>query len=198
MFPVTNLLLILSSPSGAGKTTLSQQLLAHDSQIKLSVSATTRPKRQGEVDGKDYLFLSEEKFQQDMKEGEFLETARIFDAFYGTPKKTVNALLEQGMDVLFDVNWQGADAITEACPGRCVRVFILPPSLEVLEERLRARALDAPEVIEKRLLEAEKEIARWPTYDYIIINDDLNEALGDLTAIVRAERLKAQRFHAHA
>ena len=198
VFPRSNLLFIISSPSGAGKTTLTNRLLLSDPSVRASISATTRKKREGEIDGKDYIFLGEKAFLKEKERGNFLETAQIFDAHYGTPKKTVSTLLEQGFDVLFDVNWEGADAITQACPGQCVRIFILPPSLGVLEERLRARALDTKNAITKRLAAAEKEMARWPTYDYIVTNDDLGDALSDLLSILRAERLRSQRFHAQA
>jgi guanylate kinase len=190
--------LVVSSPSGAGKTTLCRHLLAADEDIRLSISATTRPMREGEIEGQDYLFLSDKAFEADKKAGVFLEDAKIFGFSYGTPRARVKSLLDQGFDVLFDINWQGAAAIAETWPGHVVRIFILPPSLEVLDRRLRERSSESADAIETRLANADKEIAHWPDYDYVIVNDDLEDATEDLLAVVRAERLKAERFHAHA
>lgn len=192
-----NLLFVLSSPSGAGKTTLCRQLVQGDDMLKLSVSATTRPIRRGEVEGKDYIFMDQEIFAKDISEGFFLEHAEILGNLYGTPKKPVMQFLDEGLDVLFDVNTEGAQSIAKTWPGRVVRVFILPPSMEVLEERLLARGTDAPDVIEKRLVQAEEEVEKWLGYDYVVVNDDLSAAMEDLQAIVQAERLKTERFHAY-
>ena len=154
--------------------------------------------RQGEVDGNDYIFMTQDQFEKEKAAGYFLESATVFGNSYGTPKKRVQDLLTQGFDVLFDVDWQGARSIAESWPGHVVRIFILPPSLDVLESRLRERALDDEDIIHKRLAEAEDEIGHWSEYDYVVVNDDLNEAVDDLLSIIRAERLKAARFHAHA
>lgn len=191
----SNLLIILSSPSGAGKTTLCKQLLQVDEGLKLSISATTRPKRRGEEDGKDYIFMEKEDFHKKCKEDFFLEHAQIFENFYGTPKRSVVESLDDGFDVLFDVDAQGAEAISASWPGRVVRIFILPPSLNALEERLLSRGTENSAVVEKRLSRAEEEISRWVEYDYVVVNDELSDALDDLVAVIRAERLKAERFH---
>ena len=159
------LLLVLSSPSGAGKTTLARGLLEADSGISLSISATTRTARPGEIDGRDYVFVDEARFTALRDGGELLEWARVFGNLYGTPKKPVEAALEAGRDVLFDIDWQGAQQLSEKMKGDLVRVFILPPSGDVLESRLRGRAQDPPEVVAKRMAEASAEISHWPEYD---------------------------------
>jgi guanylate kinase len=187
-------LLVLSSPSGAGKTTLSRALLAADPGIQLSVSVTTRKPRPGEVDGKDYIFVDEKRFDRMRKAGDLLEWARVFDNFYGTPKKRVEMAVASGEDVLFDIDWQGTQQLAEKMPGDLVRVFILPPSGSVLEARLKERAQDPPEVVARRMAQASEEISHWAEYDYVIINDNLDESIEGLKAILAAERLKRERL----
>ncbi len=188
------MMLIISSPSGAGKSTLSRRLLAAEPEMEMSVSVTTRPPRPGEVHGKDYYFVSHEEFARMRDNGELLEWAEVFGNFYGSPKKPVMEALARGRDVLFDVDWQGAQQITQAVgEDDIVRVFIMPPSVEVLHERLRRRAQDPEEVIARRMAQAAAEISHWPEYDYVIINDDLERASEELRAIVRAERLRRHR-----
>ena len=187
------LMLVLSSPSGAGKSTLSRRLLQTDPLIAMSVSATTRPKRPNEVDGKDYYFVTPEAFAQMAAQGEFLEHASVFGNSYGTPRAPVDAMLEQGRDVLFDIDWQGAQQLSQQAKDDLVRVFILPPSRDELERRLRERPEDSPEVMARRMAEAGNEISRYSEYDYVIVNDDVQKAQAQLEAIVAAERLNRQR-----
>jgi guanylate kinase len=187
------LMLVLSSPSGAGKSTLSRVLLERDPQISMSVSVTTRPKRRNEVEGKDYFFVSGERFDRLVREGAFLEHAMVFGNNYGTPKAAVEQLLGQGRDVLFDIDWQGAQQLAQQARGDLVRVFVLPPSRAELERRLRERAADTPEVVARRMAQANNEISRWSEYDYVIVNDNLEKAVQQLEAIVAAERLNRQR-----
>jgi guanylate kinase len=186
-------MLVLSSPSGAGKSTLSRRLLQGDSRIAMSVSATTRPKRPNEVEGKDYLFTSPEQFEKMVKAGAFLEHATVFGHRYGTPKAAVDKMLSDGRDVLFDIDWQGAQQLSQKARDDLVRVFLLPPSRAELERRLKSRAEDAPAVVARRMAEADNEISRWSEYDYVIINDDVQKAQAQLEAIVAAERLNRQR-----
>jgi guanylate kinase len=186
-------MLVLSSPSGAGKSTLSRRLLQSDSRIAMSVSATTRPKRPNEVEGKDYLFTSPEQFEKMVKAGAFLEHATVFGHRYGTPKAAVDKMLSDGRDVLFDIDWQGAQQLSQKARDDLVRVFLLPPSRAELERRLKSRAEDAPAVVARRMAEADNEISRWSEYDYVIINDDVQKAQAQLEAIVAAERLNRQR-----
>jgi guanylate kinase len=187
------LMLVLSSPSGAGKSTLSRRLLDSDSRIAMSVSVTTRAKRPTEVEGKDYYFVSPERFEAMVKEDAFLEHATVFKHRYGTPKDAVNNVLAEGRDVLFDIDWQGAQQLAQKAKDDLVRVFILPPSRTELERRLSARAQDSAEVVAARMAEADNEISRWSEYDYVIINDDVEKAERELKAIVAAERLNRQR-----
>jgi guanylate kinase len=187
------LMLVISSPSGAGKTTLSRLLLAKDSNIALSVSITTRPKRVNEVDGKDYIFVKPEQFEDMVREGAFLEHATVFANRYGTPKAAVEKILAEGRDVLFDIDWQGAQQLAQKAKDDLVRVFILPPSRDELECRLKGRAEDPPEIVARRMAEANNEISRWSEYDYVIVNDAIEKAQGQLEAIVAAERLNRQR-----
>jgi guanylate kinase len=187
------LLLVLSSPSGAGKTTLAKGLLATDSNIRLSVSVTTRKPRPGEVNGKDYIFVDEARFKEMTDGGELLEWARVFGNYYGTPKEAVMASVKDGRDVLFDIDWQGCQQLTEKMSGDLVRVFILPPSGGVLETRLRGRNQDPPDVVAKRMAEASAEISHWAEYDYVIVNADIDASVASLTAILAAERLKRTR-----
>lgn len=188
------LLLVLSSPSGAGKTTLSRRLLAADRAIRMSVSVTTRAPRPGEVDGKDYHFIDEPDFKRRADAGELIEYARVFDHGYGTPKAPVLAALERGEDVLFDIDWQGTQQLAARMPGDVVRVFILPPSAEALEARLKTRAQDAPDVVARRMSKAAAEISHWAEYDYVLVNDDLDATLAALTAILAAERARRERL----
>lgn len=183
----------MSSPSGAGKTTLSRRLLATDRNITMSVSVTTRPPRPGEVDGKDYLFISKNEFARLRDQGDLLEYAEVFGNFYGTPKKPVEEALAQGRDVLFDIDWQGTQQLAQAMEDDLVRIFILPPSAEELRERLIRRAQDSSSVVAKRMAEASREISHWPEYDYVIINEDIDAADRQLSAILLAERLRRRR-----
>ena len=187
------LMLVLSSPSGAGKSTLARDLLAKDEAITLSVSVTTRPPREGEVDGRDYFFISQDKFDEMRDGGELLEWAEVFGNSYATPRAAVEGALAEGQDVLFDIDWQGTQQLASAMADDLVRVFILPPSASALSERLINRAQDSSTVVAKRMAEAAKEISHWPEYEYVIINDDLEEAKASLTAILAAERLKRKR-----
>jgi guanylate kinase len=187
-------LLVLSSPSGAGKTTLSRVLLDGDCGIRLSISVTTRKPRPGEEDGKDYIFVDEARFETMRKKGDLLEWAKVFGNSYGTPRAPVEAAIARGEDVLFDIDWQGAQQLSEKMAGDLVRVFILPPSGAVLETRLRGRAQDPPEIVAKRMAEASSEISHWAEYDYVIVNADLETSISGLKAILAAERLKRERL----
>ncbi|MGE5265890.1 MAG: guanylate kinase [Deltaproteobacteria bacterium] len=186
-------LLVLSSPSGAGKTTLSRALLDGDDGIRLSISVTTRKPRPGEIDGKDYIFVSGEDFERMRAAGDLLEWAQVFGNAYGTPRAPVEEAIARGEDVLFDIDWQGAQQLAEKMAGDLVRVFILPPSGSVLESRLRGRAQDPPEVVAKRMAEASAEISHWAEYDYVIVNADLDTSIAGLKSILAAERLKRER-----
>jgi guanylate kinase len=187
------LMLVLSSPSGAGKSTLSRRLLQSDPQIAMSVSVTTRAKRPNEVEGRDYYFVTPARFEAMVSEGAFLEHATVFKHRYGTPKDAVEKILAAGRDVLFDIDWQGAQQLSQKARDDLVRVFILPPSRTELERRLRERAEDSTDVVAIRMAEADNEISRWSEYDYVIINDDVEKAETQLKAIVAAERLNRQR-----
>lgn len=187
------LMFILSSPSGAGKTTLAERLLKKDQQIVLSVSATTRAPRENEVDGKDYNFVSEAEFVR-MRDNEgFLEWANVFGNYYGTPRAKVFELLKDGTDVLFDIDWQGAQQLDAVAGGDVVKVFILPPSREELERRLRMRNQDPETTILARMSKADSEMSHWAEYDYVIVNYDLDESEAMLRAILLAERLRRRR-----
>jgi guanylate kinase len=188
------LMLVLSSPSGAGKTSLARALLEADPGIKLSVSVTTRKPRPGEVEGRDYVFVDEAEFARLREKGELLEWARVFGNFYGTPRRAVEEAVAQGRDVLFDIDWQGTQQLAETMAGDLVRVFILPPSGAALEARLKTRAQDPPEVVAKRMAQASAEISHWAEYDYVIVNADLGTSIEGLRAILRAERLKRERL----
>ena len=188
------LMLVLSAPSGAGKTTLTRDILATEGErCCLSVSATTRPPRSYEVEGEHYFFLTREEFGARQAAGAFLETAEVFGHLYGTPRTTVEASLNEGRDVIFDIDWQGARQLAENCPGDAVRVFILPPSHEELEVRLRGRGSDEPETVAQRLEGAAEEMRHWNESDYVIINEDLKDSLNALLTILYAERMKRAR-----
>jgi guanylate kinase len=188
------LLMVLSSPSGAGKTTLARRLIEVDAEIAMSVSVTTRPPRPGETDGRDYNFIDDKRFVR-MREGdELLEWARVFDNFYGTPRAPVEAAIKSGRDILFDIDWQGAQQLSEKMKHDVVRVFILPPSVTALERRLQTRAQDSVEVVRRRMEAASAEISHWPEYDYVIVNANIDGSLAGLKAILIAERLKRERL----
>ncbi len=187
------LMLVLSSPSGAGKTTLSRQLLDNDSQIQLSVSCTTRQKRPGEKDGVDYRFIDTQTFSGMIERGEFLEHARVFDHYYGTPRTPVETALKAGRDVLFDIDWQGTQQLKEKGRDDLVTVFILPPSTRDLEKRLKTRAQDSTDIVAKRMAKASDEMSHYAEYDYTIINRDIATSLMELKSILTAERLKRER-----
>ena len=187
------LMFVLSSPSGAGKTTLSRQLLTREKGISMSVSVTTRPKRPGEENGKDYHFIDRTRFDTMVQQGELLEHAEVFGNCYGTPKTYVEEHLRGGEDVLFDIDWQGTKQLRETAPDDLVSVFILPPSITELERRPFARAQDSAEVVAKRMAKAISEISHWTEYDYVIINQNIDEALVKITSILHAERLKRTR-----
>ena len=187
------LMLVISSPSGAGKTSLSRRLIQDCPELSLSVSCTTRPPRPGEHDGVEYHFVSPERFEAMVREEAFLEYAVVHEHRYGTPRAPVMETLAQGRDVLFDVDWQGAMSIASGAPGDVVRVFVLPPSLRELKARLQGRAQDKLEVIERRLLRARDEIIRWTEYDYVLLNDDFERTYRELAHIYQAERLRKAR-----
>ncbi len=187
------LMLVLSSPSGAGKTTLSRQLLENDSQIQLSVSCTTRARRASERDGVDYKFIDTATFRDMIDRGAFLEHARVFDHYYGTPSAPVEAALSGGRDMLFDIDWQGTQQLKEKGRDDLVTVFILPPSTRDLEKRLITRAQDSPDIVARRMAKAADEMSHWAEYDYTIINRDIATSLIQLKSILTAERLKRER-----
>ena len=189
------LLIILSSPSGAGKSTLARRLLAWDNQIEFSVSATTRAPRPGEVDGKDYIFSSEAEFKSEVAQGGMLEHAHVFGNFYGSPVGPVRAAIEDGRDVLFDIDWQGAQQIRNSELGlNTLSIFLLPPPIAELHRRLVTRGEDAPEVIARRMAKSWDEISHWDAYDYVLINDDLDISEMQLHTIITATRLRRQQF----
>ena len=188
------LMLVLSSPSGAGKTTISRRLLAaEEGELILSVSVTTRPPRPGEIDGVHYRFIDEERFRAMAAGGELLEHALVYGHRYGTPRRPVEEALAAGRDVLFDIDWQGAQQLREAAGEDMVSVFILPPSFPELERRLRARAQDSEEVVRRRLARVADDVTHWAEYDYVLINDDLDLSLARVRAILVAERLRRRR-----
>jgi len=187
------LMVVLSSPSGAGKSTMTRKLLAENPHMTMSVSATTRRARSGEQDGEDYYFVGKTEFSNMLDNDEFLEHAKVFDNYYGTPRAPVEAALADGHDVVFDIDWQGAQQLTQAAGDDLVKIFILPPSKRELESRLHTRAQDSASVIAKRMAKSEAEISHWAEYDYIIVNDDIDIAMDELRTIVAAERLKRRR-----
>jgi len=187
------LMFILSSPSGAGKTTISRMLLAHDSEIRMSVSVTTRPMRTGEVDGVDYHFTDRATFDRMVADNEFLEWAEVFGNCYGTPKRQIKDGLSQGQDFLFDIDWQGTQQLYQKLERDVVRVFLLPPSLGELRRRLTTRATDSAEVIADRMARAQAEISHWDGYDYVLVNDDVDTCFARVVQILVAERLRRAR-----
>lgn len=186
-------MLVLSSPSGAGKSTISRALLAKHDDLTMSVSATTRPMRPGEVDGRDYIFVDTDTFQQMIEEREFLENAKVFDNYYGTPRGPVEESLKAGKDVLFDVDWQGTQQLRQNAREDLVSIFILPPSITELESRLYSRAQDSEDVVKARMSKATSEMSHWAEYDYIIVNEDIDESVAQAEAILKAERLRRER-----
>lgn len=187
------LMLVLSSPSGAGKTTLSRLLLASEPDLAMSVSATTRPMRPGEVEGKDYFFISEAEFTARRDRDEFLEHAKVFDNYYGTPANKVEAVLGSAKDVLFDIDWQGTQQLKARAREDLVSVFILPPSSDDLQQRLTTRAQDSAEIVAGRMAKASDEMSHWPEYDYVVVNETVDVAHQQLRAILTAERLRRER-----
>jgi guanylate kinase len=187
-------MLVLSSPSGAGKTTMSKRLLANDPQIALSVSATTRKARTGEIDGQDYHFVSNDQFDGLVATGQLLEWAHVFGHRYGTPRAPVEQALTEGRDILFDIDWQGTQQLRQSqAGGDLVSIFLLPPSLEELEARLKSRAADSEDVITQRMSRAADEISHWAEYDYILVNDDPGQCLHEIRSILTTERLRRER-----
>jgi len=188
------LMLVLSSPSGAGKTTIARRLREEDNSIEMSISHTTRPRRNGEKNGKDYHFVDRESFTRMRDQGEFLEWAVVFDNFYGTTRKPVEDALAASRDVLFDVDWQGAAALRDQAKNDVVTVFILPPTATDLEQRLNERSQDSPEIVRRRMLGASNEIQHWDEYDYVVINHDIGCSVEAVRAILAAERLRRTRL----
>jgi guanylate kinase len=187
------LMLVLSSPSGAGKTTLSRKLLESDPGVELSISVTTRKQRPGEVDGRDYHFVDAARFDAMVANDELLEWAHVFGNRYGTPRAPVDAALARGRDVLFDIDWQGTQQLRERANRDLVSIFVLPPSIPDLERRLRARAQDSDDVIHARMTKAADEMSHWAEYDYVVINTDIGHAFAEVQSILAAERLKRER-----
>ena len=187
------LMFVLSSPSGAGKTTLSRRLLETEEGVSMSVSVTTRQPRPGEVDGKDYHFIDVPTYDKMVADGELLEHATVFDNKYGTPRKQVMDAIESGRDVLFDIDWQGTRQLAQTCRQEMVSIFLLPPTLTELERRLRARAQDSEEVVQKRMARAVDEISHWEEYDYVVVNEDLDKAMAHIQRILHSERFKRWR-----
>ena len=186
-------LLVLSSPSGAGKTTLTRRLVEGDPELTLSVSVTTRPPRKGEIDGRDYLFIEQPRFDEMIARGELLEHARVFGNCYGTPRAPIEEALARGHDVATDIDWQGTQQLARNVPDDLVSVFVLPPSIAALEARLSARAQDSAAVVASRMAKSAQEMSHWPEYDYVVINCDVEESVAQLRAILLAERLRRTR-----
>ena len=187
------LMLVLSSPSGAGKTSIARKLLELDEAITMSVSVTTRKKRPGEVAGRDYHFIDRTEFDLMVNRRELLEHAKVFDNYYGTPRKPVEEQLAKGRDVLFDIDWQGTQQLRDAAREDLVSVFILPPSTGELERRLKSRAQDTPAIVAKRMSKASDEMSHWPEYDYIVVNHDFEKSVAEVHSILTAERMRRQR-----
>lgn len=186
-------LLVLSSPSGAGKTTITRRLLERDKALSLSVSVTTRPRRPSEIDGRDYQFIERADFDRMVAQGELLEHATVFDNSYGTPRAPIDAAIVESRDVVTDIDWQGTQQLKQTVPGDLVTIFVLPPSLSALEARLKTRAQDSAEVVAARMAKAREEMSHWSEYDYVIVNDDLQKSVEQAEAIVAAERVKRGR-----
>ena len=191
--PRRGLMFVLSSPSGAGKTTLARKLLESDPNISMSVSVTTRPARRDETDGKDYHFIGKSEFDRLVSTDALLEHAKVFDNFYGTPAQPVEDALAQGRDVLFDIDWQGTQQLMDKARKDLVRVFILPPSMQALRRRLEQRAQDTSEVVAKRMARASDEMSHYAEYDYVLINVDIDQSLANVCTILHAERLRRER-----
>ncbi|MGN6356862.1 MAG: guanylate kinase [Novosphingobium sp.] len=187
------LMFILSSPSGTGKTTIARRLLEHDRHIRMSVSVTTRPIRPGEIDGRDYHFVSQEQFDRMVEAGELMEWATVFGNSYGTPKAQIRAGLKEGQDFLFDIDWQGTQQLFQKAETDVVRVFLLPPSLVELRRRLTGRGTDRADVIAGRRARAQAEISHWDGYEYVVVNDDIDACFGKVVEILEAERLRRAR-----
>ena len=192
-FKRRGVLFVLSSPSGAGKSTIARKLLDAEPELSLSISATTRTIRRGEVDGRDYHFVTLDRFREMASANEFLEWAHVFDQRYGTPRAAADAMLDAGKDMLFDIDWQGAQQLHQIAGGDVVRVFILPPSMEELRRRLEGRATDPQEIIERRMSRADAEVSHWDGYDYVLVNDDVETCFAHVRTILAAERLKRSR-----
>jgi guanylate kinase len=194
--PVINrrgVMIVLSSPSGAGKSTISRRLLEQEPAMTMSVSATTRARRPSEISGRDYHFITREQFDRMVRNGEFLEYADVFGNGYGTPREPVEQALKAGRDILFDIDWQGTQQLSRALPRDLVSIFILPPSIQELDRRLRTRAQDSDEVVAKRMAMAHGEISHWEEYDYVLVNEDIEKCLNEVKSILTAERLRRQR-----
>ncbi len=187
------LMLVLSSPSGAGKSSLCRKIIYQDKNTKMSISATTRPKRKSEKNGVDYFFLEKKDFFEKKERGYFIETARVFNFDYGTPKKFIEENLSKGIDIIFDIDWQGAQKLSDYSKNDLVSIFILPPSTNVLYQRLKKRAEDSEDIVKERMQKAQSEISHWIEYDYVLINDKLESCLNQITTIIKAERLKRFR-----
>ncbi len=186
-------LLVLSSPSGAGKTTITRRLLERDPSLSLSVSVTTRPPRPGEIDGRDYRFIDQPRFDAMVAGGELLEHATVFDHNYGTPRQPIEAALAAGRDIVTDIDWQGTQQLSESFPHDLVTVFVLPPSMAALEARLRRRAQDTAEVVAERMAKSAEEMSHWSEYEYVIVNREIDESVAEAQAIVTAERVRRSR-----
>ncbi len=187
------LLLVLSSPSGAGKTTITRRLVERDGNLSVSISATTRPPRANEVDGRDYYFVSDARFDRMVGESALLEHATVFGNRYGTPRAPVEAALAAGRDIVSDIDWQGTQQLAQTVRGDLVAVFVLPPSMRALEDRLKRRAQDSDDVVHQRMAKSADEMSHWPEYDYVIVNRDLEASVDQAQAILTAERLKRER-----
>jgi guanylate kinase len=187
------LLLVLSSPSGAGKTTITRRLVERDPELDMSVSVTTRPRREGEVEGRDYFFIDHRRFDEMIAQGELLEHASVFENCYGTPRRPIESALAAGRDVVGDLDWQGTQQLTQTVRDGLVTVFVLPPGLAALEARLRARAQDSAAVVAARMAKSADEMSHWSEYDYVIINRDIEDSVAQVQAIVTAERLRRTR-----
>ena len=187
------LMLVLSSPSGAGKTTLCKKIITLDKKISMSISFTTRPKRRSEKDGVDYFFISQQKFDSLKKENFFIEYANVFDHWYGTPKTTIEANLAMGQDMIFDIDWQGAQKLSDFSKNDVVSIFILPPSNNELLKRLKKRAEDSNDIVSKRMSKAKSEISHWIEYDYVLVNKELNQCIAEIITILTVERKRRSR-----